>query len=65
MTTTGCVPLSVYCSLYGESEDAVNKRIQRGAWRQGREYHKISGVRERWIDLEAVSRWVRENSLDS
>lgn len=59
---TGCVPLSTYCEIANESPDAVNKRIQRGIWAKGVHYHTVEGVREKWIDLDAVSNWVRENS---
>lgn len=62
MTEANCVPLSRYCHLYGESVEAVNKRIQRGLWQKGVHYHSVNGVKERWIDLNAVSRWVLENS---
>ncbi len=60
--TTGCVPISVYCQNYNESLDAVNKRIQRGEWKLGEQYHKVEGVKERWVDLEGVTKWVREKS---
>jgi hypothetical protein len=59
---TGCIPLKAYIELYGENERTISQRIQRGHWRQGVEFHKIKGVRERWIDLEAVSKWARQNS---
>lgn len=62
MSTSGCVPFKVYCSMYGESIEQVNMRIHRGLWIKGREYHTIPGVRGRWIDLDAVSEWVREQS---
>ena len=58
----GCVPIEAYCQMYFESKDAVDKRIERGHWRKGVEYHMIDGVRGRWIDLKAVSEWVRKNS---
>lgn len=58
----GCVTQKAYCQLYHESKDAIDKRIERGIWRKGVEYHMIDGVRERWIDLKAVSEWVRKNS---
>lgn len=62
IVVSGCIPLSTYCQLFGESPDAVDKRIQRGLWRQGKEYLKIAGVRERWVDLDAISEWARQNS---
>lgn len=59
---TGCIPISVYCATFNESLDAVNKRIQRGVWIQGKQYHVVEGVKERWIDLDGITQWVRENS---
>lgn len=46
----GCVPLSYYCEVIGETPEAINKRIQRGIWREGTHVLKIEGVKERWID---------------
>lgn len=62
MVLTGCVPISVYCQMFNESIDAVNKRIQRGIWQQGKQFHNVEGARERWVDLDGVSKWVRDNS---
>lgn len=63
MRTQGCVPLSVYCTMYGESRRAVETRMERGIWRKGKEYHKIDEIKERWVDLDAVSEWLRERSV--
>ena len=62
--SSACIPLSKYCELYGESKDAIDKRLQRGIWKVGRELRTIPGVRERWVDLEAVTQWVRQSSKD-
>ncbi|WP_442913081.1 excisionase [Leclercia sp.] len=51
----------MYCAQTGETLDAVNKRIQRGIWREGTHVLKIEGVKERWIDLAEVSTWARSN----
>lgn len=56
-----CIPISMYCAQTGETLDAVNKRIQRGIWREGTHVLKIEGVKERWIDLAEVSTWARSN----
>lgn len=56
-----CVPLSTYCRDAGETVEAVNKRIQRGLWKEGVHVLKVDGVKERWIDLTEVSKWARKN----
>ncbi|KAB0084884.1 excisionase [Escherichia coli] len=56
-----CVPISTYCRNTGETVDAVNKRIQRGIWKEGVHVLKVDGVKERWVDLIEVSKWARKN----
>ncbi len=56
-----CIPLSAYCQMTGETPEAINKRIQRGIWREGVQVLKIEGVKERWIDLLEVNAWARRN----
>lgn len=56
-----CVPISTYCRDVGETVDAVNKRIQRGIWKEGVHVLKVDGVKERWVDLIEVSKWARKN----
>lgn len=56
----GCLPASVYCERYNDTLDAINKRIQRGFWKQGEQYHIVEGSKERWIDLDGVNKWVRK-----
>lgn len=53
------VPLSKYCELYGENQRAVQSRIERGIWLEGKQVIKVSKVKERWIDLIEVEKWVR------
>lgn len=53
------VPLSKYCEISGEEEKTVVRRIERGVWQIGKEVCKMSGVRERWIDLTEVEKWAR------
>lgn len=55
------MPISAYCQTTGESEEAINKRIQRKIWRMGVHVLKVDGVRERWIDTEEVNRWARSS----
>ena len=53
------VPLKQYCVISGESVAAVERRIERGYWVKGIHYFCVANVRERWVDLVAVSEWVR------
>lgn len=45
----------------GETLDAVNKRLQRGVWKEGVQVLNVEGSKERWIDLTEVSKWARKN----
>lgn len=60
MMNLNCVPLSAYCTHTGESVDAINKRIQRGVWKEGVQVLKVEGVKERWVDLAEVTKWARK-----
>ncbi|MXF14455.1 excisionase, partial [Escherichia coli] len=51
-----CVPISTYCRNAGETVDAVNKRIQRGIWKEGVHVLKVDGVKERWVDLMEITK---------
>ncbi len=48
MLSLDCVPISTYCKETGETPDAINKRVQRGVWREGVQVLKVEGVKERW-----------------
>ncbi|MCU6671854.1 MULTISPECIES: excisionase [Leclercia] len=65
MLNLDCVPISAYCNETGESIDAINKRLQRGVWREGVQVLKVEGVKERWIDLSEVAKWARKSRLNS
>jgi len=58
-----CVPLNIYCKEYGETVDAINKRVQNGVWQEGVQIIKVKNVKERWVDLEEVNKWVRRNKI--
>lgn len=62
MLNLQCVPISVYCKETGETPDAITKRVQRGFWREGIQVLKVNGAKERWIDLNEVSKWARQTS---
>jgi len=63
MLTT--VPLSQYCVISGESIKAVERRIERGYWVKGSHYFTPANVRERWVDLVAISDWARNSGSNS
>lgn len=48
-----------FCELTGYSETAVERKIERGQWRLGKEY-RIAPDGRRLIDLEGVEQWVEE-----
>ena len=43
------------------NSEAINKRVQRGVWREGVQVLKVEGVKVRWIDLSEVAKWARQN----
>ncbi|HAM6282477.1 TPA: excisionase [Escherichia coli] len=61
MLNLDCVPISTYCKETGETPEAINKRVQRGVWREGVQVLKVEGVKEGWIDLSEVAKWARQN----
>ncbi len=65
MLNLDCVPISTYCSETGETLEAINKRVQRGVWREGVQVLKVEGVKERWIDLSEVAKWARQSRQNS
>lgn len=60
---TECIPLKRYLDLTGETEAAVNNRIQRKHWNLGVEYHRPAGGGT-WVDLPALCAWVRRGRPD-
>jgi hypothetical protein len=44
----------------GETTETIDKRVERGVWRQGKHVLKLAGVKGRWIDLDEVTAWARE-----
>ncbi|MBK0080091.1 excisionase [Kosakonia cowanii] len=65
MLNLDCVPISAYCKVTGETPEAITKRVQRGVWFEGVQVLKVEGVKERWIDLDEVSKWARQNRQNS
>lgn len=61
MLNLDCVPISTYCKETGETPEAINKRVQRGVWREGVQVLKVEGVKEEVDDLSEVAKWARQN----
>ena len=53
------VPIKKYCEISGETLRAVQARIEKGIWLEGKQVHKVKNVKERWIDLIEVEKWAR------
>lgn len=47
-----------FCELTGYSVKAVEKKIEKGVWLEGREFHRAPDGRL-VIDIEGYNRWVR------
>jgi hypothetical protein len=43
--------------LLGMSKRAVERKIQRGTWREGKEYRRAPDGRL-WINMEGVIKWI-------
>ena len=55
------LPIDIYCGLYGDTRDAIKKRIQKGHWNRGVHTIVPDGVKGIWINLEAVDKWALKN----
>jgi hypothetical protein len=56
--STSLVTVRKAATMTGLSEKAIRRKIETGKWQQGRHFHKSpdAGI---FIDLEAVSEWIR------
>lgn len=61
MTTTaialGWVPINRYCELFGETADAVDKRLRSGHWLRNVHVRQPPGSKQSWVNIEAVNDW--------
>lgn len=60
MTTTIAlewVPMNRYCELFGETSDAVDKRVRSGYWLRDVHVRHPEGSKQLWVNLEAVHAW--------
>lgn len=51
------MPMSRYCELYGETPDAVDKRVRSGHWLRDVHVRLPPGSKQLWINVEAVHDW--------
>ena len=51
------LPISKYCSEYGDTVGAVDKRLKRGSWAFGVHVFRVEGIKERQVDIVAVDEW--------
>ncbi len=51
------MPLSRYCDLYGETSDAVDKRIRSGHWLRDVHVRQPTGSKQLWVNVDAVNDW--------
>ncbi|MDP9893210.1 hypothetical protein J2W32_001485 [Variovorax boronicumulans] len=51
------MPLLRYCELYGETPDAVDKRVRNGYWLRDVHVRLPAGSKQTWINIEAVNDW--------
>lgn len=51
------VPMNRYCELFGETPDAVDKRLRSGHWLRDVHVRQPEGSKQLWINLEAVNDW--------
>jgi len=55
------LPIDIYCGIFGDTRDAIKKRLQRGHWLQGKHVLVPEGVKTQWVNLEAVDEWALKN----
>ncbi|MET3915124.1 hypothetical protein ABID97_001906 [Variovorax sp. OAS795] len=51
------VPMSRYCELFGETADAVDKRLRSGHWLRDVHVRQPVGSKQLWINVGAVNAW--------
>ena len=58
-----CIPQRAYCEQYQVKPDSIRQRLSKGIWSLGQEVVEVNGA-GRFIDLEAVDKWVRKSSVN-
>jgi len=57
------VPMNRYCELFGETPDAVDKRVRSGHWLRDVHVRLPAGSKQTWINIEAVNDWAAGRPL--
>ncbi|MBI5259776.1 MAG: excisionase [Burkholderiales bacterium] len=56
VTPAGVVKIELAEAMFGLTRKAIEGKIHRGDWVEGRQYHRApDGI---WIDVKGVERWV-------
>ncbi|WP_017761050.1 hypothetical protein [Pseudacidovorax intermedius] len=58
------MPLSRYCELYGETPDAVDKRVRSGHWLRDVHVRLPAGSKQLWVNVDAVNDWAAGRKAD-
>lgn len=56
VTLADVVKIELAEAAFGLTRRAIEGKISRGDWLEGRQYHRKTG--EIWIDVQGVKRWV-------
>ncbi|MFR9719928.1 excisionase [Aeromonas diversa] len=64
MAMPSAVPLSTYLAVVEPNIDrgTIDRRIQRGIWQLGVHIVNVDGVKERWVNIDEVTKWAMKNS---
>jgi hypothetical protein len=57
------VTLRHYCSLTGDTPQAVHSRRKRGEWVDDKHCYLVKG-RRLWIDIEEANKWIRNGGMN-
>lgn len=62
MLVCNALPIETYCELYHDTVEAINKRVARKIWEDGKHINKPEGSKVRWINIKEVEKWALKNS---
>ncbi|MFH0128776.1 excisionase [Variovorax sp. VaC1] len=58
------IPMNRYCELYGETADAIDKRLRSGHWLRDVHVRHPAGSKQSWINVTAVNDWAAGRKTD-
>ena len=58
------VPMNRYCELFGETPDAVDKRVRSGHWLRDVHVRHPLGSKQLWVNVMAVNDWAAGRKAD-